>query len=44
MTMSETFDQNSLGNKYQLNANSIGLLTITTLQVQVKERSMTSAL
>jgi hypothetical protein len=38
MTMSETFDQNSLGQQVSTQCQSIGLLTITTLQVQVKEK------
>jgi hypothetical protein len=38
MRMSETFNQNSLGQQVSTQCQSIGLLTITTLQVQVKEK------
>jgi len=38
MTRSETFEPNSLGKKVSTQCQSIGLLTITTLQVQVKEK------
>jgi hypothetical protein len=38
MTKSETFEQNSLGTQVSTQCQSIGMLKVTTLQVQARDK------